>query len=97
MKPPNTEPYRSVYRWLRANGVDEAIPDKPRIAIDERAGRFTMSRFRWLPGRDRWNPENLDVSTGAVLTERFTLLLMQPPGDKVIAMMRHAKLMDAPP
>lgn len=70
-----------IYGWLKANGVDEPVPDHPSISTDLDAGTFTYVGYRWAEQRGwtaAWKPSVEGL-------EARTLPMLRPPGPLVLA------------
>jgi hypothetical protein len=77
----------AVYAWLKANNIDEWIPENPTIVVDKTANSITCSAFQWSGPRG-WDAEHMKVGKdgkdGKVATERRLVKLIQVPDAKVI-------------
>jgi hypothetical protein len=79
-----THPYRIAYEWLRVNGIDELIPDRPLIVVDEPHRQLSVTCWAWKDGADRWDTALNVTRLGDCLgTEERTVALAVPLSKKV--------------
>lgn len=79
-----THPYRIAYGWLAANGIDELVPDRPLIIVDETRGQLSVTCWAWKPGADRWDYTLSVTRLGdALATEERVVPLTVPLTKKV--------------
>ncbi len=80
-----------LYSWLAENGVDEWLPEKPRIAVG--AGQLTYTAYVWLDGKRGWDGDFIARSgLGAdvvVATEDRVVPLLVPLTDQVRMLARR--------
>lgn len=71
----------AVYDWLKANGVDEWLPEGSTITLDRDARTITYTSFVW-EGPRGWDAMNFRADDVAAPTERRTVpLLVEPDAD----------------
>ncbi len=85
---------RLCYDWLAANGVDEMLPEDPRICIDQDSGTISYTAFGW-DGPRGWDAANIGITaTHDVRTERRTVPLVVAPDEVAYdALVRNGVLM----
>jgi hypothetical protein len=88
----STPDIAAIYDWLLANGVDEMLPERPTITIDEAAGAITYTAFVW-DGPRGWDANNwrlTPANDGAhdVVTEMRTVPLRVTPDGRVADLFR---------
>jgi hypothetical protein len=55
--------FRVCYDWLYLNGIDECIPDRPAIVVDERREQLSVTCWVWdTDAPDRWNMSRARVT-----------------------------------
>ncbi len=84
------EDLKATYDWLKANGVDEWLPEQPTITVDKAANTLTYDAFGWEGARG-WDGGNIAVDNdGNVVTERRFVKLVQVPDANIIAAAERA-------
>lgn len=73
----------TVYDWLAANGIEEYLPDNPRLTID--GGTLTYTSYVWPVDSNRgWDLEPVEHLH---LTHPRTVPLVEPMPDEVRAIL----------
>lgn len=86
-RPPLCGPVKLVYDWLAENGVNEWLPENPRIVVAGQQIVFTA--FVWVKGPAGWDHEHMHPDMDTITR---TVPLLKPPPPAVVEVLVELEL-----